>query len=145
MYATDHHTDYSLRLLIYLAVRDDGMPATVQAAADRYGISANHMAKVAQTLVQYGYIHSQRGRGGGLRLAKPASQINIGAVVRRTENLRLLECFGPNSTCPIDPACSLKKILGRAQSAFLEVLDGNSLDALVTNDDELRGLLASAS
>lgn len=138
------HTDYSLRLLIYLAVREDSMPATVQAAAERYAISANHMAKVAQTLVQYGYIHSQRGRGGGLRLAKPASQINIGAVVRRTENLRLLECFGPNSTCPIDPACSLKKILGHAQTAFLEVLDGYSLDALVTNDDELRGLLASA-
>ncbi|MES1930413.1 transcriptional regulator [Salinisphaera dokdonensis CL-ES53] len=139
------HTDYSLRLLIYLAVRDEDMPATVQAAADRYGISANHMAKVAQTLVQYGYIHSQRGRGGGLRLATPASQINIGAVVRRTENLRLLECFGPNSTCPIDPACSLKKILGRAQAAFLEELDGYSLEALVTNDDELRGLLARAS
>ncbi|MES1927358.1 Rrf2 family transcriptional regulator [Salinisphaera sp. T31B1] len=138
------HTDYSLRLLIYLAVRKEGMPATVQAAADRYRISANHMAKVAQTLVLYGYINSQRGRGGGLSLAKPASQINIGAVVRRTENLRLLECFGPNSTCPIDPACRLKNILGRAQTAFLEVLDEYSLDGLVTNEDELRMLLGGA-
>ncbi|MBO9471458.1 Rrf2 family transcriptional regulator [Endozoicomonas sp. G2_2] len=138
------HTDYSLRLLIYLAVRKEGMPATVQAAADRYCISANHMAKVAQTLVLYGYINSQRGRGGGLSLAKPATQINIGAVVRRTENLRLLECFGPNSTCPIDPACRLKNILGRAQTAFLEVLDEYSLDALVTNEDELRMLLGGA-
>lgn len=138
------HTDYSLRLLIYLAVRDPDMPPTVQAAADRYRISANHMAKVAQTLVQYGYINSQRGRGGGLSLAMPVSEINIGGVVRRTENLRLLECFGPNSTCPIDPACTLKKILGRAQTAFLEVLDGYSLDALVTNDHELRALLGRA-
>ncbi|ROO28713.1 Rrf2 family transcriptional regulator [Salinisphaera orenii MK-B5] len=139
------HTDYSLRLLIYLAVRQEDMAATVQAAAERYGVSANHMAKVAQTLVQYGYVHSQRGRGGGLRLAQPSNRINIGTLVRRTENLRLLECFGPNSTCPIDPACRLKKILGRAQAAFLEVLDGYSLDTLVANEDELRALLGSAS
>ena len=138
------HTDYSLRLLIYLAIRDGGMQPTVQAVAEHYGISANHVAKVAQTLVQYGYISSQRGRGGGLTLAKPASQINVGDVVRHTENLRLLECFGPNSTCPIDPGCTLKTILGRAQAAFLEVLDAYSLDALVTNDKELRALLTGA-
>ncbi len=77
------HTDYALRLLIYLAVRDDHMPATVQAAATRYGISANHMAKVAQTLVQLGHIDSRRGRGGGLTLARAPAEINIGAVVRQ--------------------------------------------------------------
>lgn len=135
------HTDYSLRLLIYLAIADPDMPATVQEVARRYLISANHVAKVAQTLVQLGYIHSQRGRGGGLSLAYSAEQINVGSVVRQTENLRLLECFGPNSSCPIDPACRLKQILGEAQNAFLEVLDGYTLDQLATNQDELRVLL----
>lgn len=135
------HTDYALRLLIYLAVRDGEMPATVQAAAARYGISAHHVAKVAQTLVQLGYVNSHRGRGGGLSLAKPPEAINLGEVVRQTENLRLLECFGPDSTCPIDPACTLKQILGQAQAAFLAVLDGHTLAGLVTNDARLRGLL----
>lgn len=138
------HTDYALRLLIYLGIRDDTMPATVQAAAARYGISANHMSKVAQTLVQLGYLHSQRGRGGGLSLARPATAINIGAVVRQTENLRLLECFGPNSTCPIDPVCGLKSVLGKAQNAFLEVLDGYTLAALIANDAALRQRLTLA-
>ncbi|HET7314620.1 Rrf2 family transcriptional regulator [Salinisphaera sp.] len=136
------HTDYALRLLIYLAIRNDAMPATIQAVATRYRVSANHMAKVAQTLVQLGYLHSHRGRGGGLTLARPAEKINLGALVRQTENLRLLECFGPNSTCPIDPICGLKSVLGRAQEAFLEVLDGYTLAALISNDNELRQRLA---
>lgn len=135
------HTDYSLRLLIFLAVRDDPEPGRVQDAAARYRISTHHMAKVAQTLVHLGYVHSYRGRGGGLELAVPVESINIGALVRRTENLRLLECFGPNSTCPIDPVCTLKRVLGEAQEAFLGVLDGYSLDQLVTNADALSELL----
>lgn len=135
------HTDYALRLLIYLAIADDDMNATVQEAAARYRISANHVAKVAQTLVQLGYINSRRGRGGGLSLARPAEAIHLGEVVRQTENLQLLECFGPHSTCPIDPACRLKQVLGHAQNAFLDVLDGYTLAELAGNDSELRTLL----
>lgn len=71
----------------------------------------------------------------------PPEAINLGAVVRQTENFRLLECFGPNSTCPIDPACTLKKILGRAQRAFLDVLEECTLADLISNDEALRGLL----
>ncbi len=138
------HTDYSLRLLIYLGIHRGDTPATVQDAATRYRISANHLAKVAQTLVQLRYIISHRGRGGGLELALPADQINIGTIVRQTENLQLLECFGPNSTCPIDPACHLKGILGEAQQAFLAVLDGYTLKDLIRNKGKLRGLLDAA-
>ncbi len=136
------HTDYALRLLIYLALSEDRAPATVQEIALSYGISANHIAKVAQTLVQQGYIHSLRGRGGGLALAASPDTVRVGAVVRDTENLRLLECFGPDSSCPIDPACTLKKALGRAQEAFLEELDRYTLADMVANGGELRGLLA---
>lgn len=136
------HTDYALRTLIYLATREPGEPATVQDVAARYGISANHVAKVVQTLVQLGYINSHRGRGGGLELAIPASSINVGGLVRETENLQLLECLGPKSSCPIDPSCRLKGLLGEALQAFIEVLDRYVLADLVTNREELRGLLA---
>ena len=135
------HTDYALRLLIYLALPKDAAPATVQKVAMAYGISANHVAKVAQTLVQTGHIKSVRGRGGGLALARPAPEIGVGEVVRETENLRLLECFGPASQCPIDPACLLKRALGKAQEAFLRELDRYTLADLVDNGDDLRRLL----
>lgn len=137
------HTDYSLRLLMYLAVRDDVQPAHIGDVAASYGISSHHMAKVAQTLVQLGYIHSYRGRGGGVALAVPPTQINIGTLVRQTENLQLLECFGPDSSCPIHPVCQLKHTLGRAQQAFLEVLDDCTLDQVVANKHELQARLAS--
>lgn len=136
------HTDYALRLLIYLAVKQDNEPASVLDIAQRYGISSHHVAKVARTLVQQGYLISHRGRGGGLALTRPASDINIGEVVRGTENLRLLECFGPDSSCPIDPACTLKGVLGQGLQAFLDVLDQYQLSDLVDNRQELRGLLA---
>ncbi len=135
------HTDYSLRLLIYLAIIGDDTTGTIQLAADSYGISANHLAKVAQTLVQLGYIQSLRGRGGGLKLALPANKINLGDVVRNTENLRLLECFGEDSSCPIVPACNLKRVLAIAQNAFLETLDDYSLADLVSNRRQLNKLL----
>jgi Rrf2 family nitric oxide-sensitive transcriptional repressor len=135
------HTDYSLRLLIFLAIARNGHTGTVQSAANHYGISVNHLAKVAQTLVQLGYIHSLRGRGGGLKLAKPVKDISLGEVVRQTENLQLLECFGENSSCPIVSACNLKRVLANAQQEFLNVLDQYSLADLTSNKLKLRKLL----
>jgi len=82
------HTDYSLRLLIYLGLSRDKAPATVQEIALSYGISANHIAKGAQTLTRLGYVKSLRGRGGGLVLAGDPERISVGEVDRQTENLK---------------------------------------------------------
>ena len=78
------YTDYALRLLMYLALKDDGL-ATIAEVAGSYGISKNHLTKVAHQLGVGGYVGTVRGRGGGLRLAKPAEKIGLGEVVRRTE------------------------------------------------------------
>lgn len=137
------HTDYALRLLIYLEVKR-GSKATIQDAAAKFAISANHLAKVAQTLVQHHYVISHRGRGGGLELGKPADEICIGSLVRQTENLQLLPCFAEQSDCPIDGACTLKGALGKAQLAFLNVLDEYTLADLVKNKQQLQGLLSVA-
>ncbi|MCC5796168.1 MAG: Rrf2 family transcriptional regulator [Methylophaga sp.] len=135
------HTDYALRLLGYLAIKDGEQTATIHEAAERYNMSANHLAIVAQMLVQQGYVKSQRGRGGGLSLAKPSHDINIRAVIGKTENLQLLSCFSEPASCPITPACVLRHALGKAQTAFLEVLDQYHLTDLVTNRNKLRELM----
>lgn len=137
------HTDYALRLLIFLAVHTD-KKATIHDAAAKFAISANHLAKVAQTLVQHNYVISHRGRGGGLELGQPADKIRLGALVRQTENLQLLPCFGNHDSCPIDSACYLKGILGKAQLAFLSVLDEYTLADLVKNKQQLQDLLSVA-
>lgn len=135
------HTDYALRLLIYLAVYKGEKSPTVQNAAERYGISANHLAKVAQKLVQLGYVNSHRGRGGGLELAKAPEEINLGKLIRAIESFHLVECFGTESNCPIEPCCYLKSILFDAEKAFLQVLESHSLADLVRPKTRIACLL----
>lgn len=134
------HTDYALRTLICLSLQPGSTPMTVQEIARRYAISANHVAKVAQTLTQLGYINSLRGRSGGLVLARSPDTINLGTLVRETENLKLLDCFGENSQCTIEPACKLKNMFMQAQQAFLKTLDGYTLADVIRNGDELKVL-----
>jgi Rrf2 family nitric oxide-sensitive transcriptional repressor len=139
------YADYALRLLIYLAAKDDGL-ATIPEVAQNYGISKNHLVKVAHRLVQEGYITGLRGAKGGLRLAHPPETVNIGEVFRRIEpDMALVPCFPPvNAPCPIVPACVLRDVLEKARSAFLKVLDGYTLADLAAPRKELRELLRIA-
>ncbi|MDR3415920.1 MAG: Rrf2 family transcriptional regulator [Nevskia sp.] len=127
-----YHTDYSLRLLMLLALEPDQLH-TIEEVAGRYGISRNHLMKVAMTLTQAGFVESVRGRGGGLRLARPPQQIRLGAVVRATEDsLGIVECFDrATNTCVIAPACTLKHVLNDAVTEFLKVLDRHTLADLL--------------
>lgn len=135
------YTDYSLRVLTYLAVRPDGF-GTVQSIAEAYGVSRNHLMKVVQELNRRGYIDTVRGKGGGMRLRLPPEKINVGRVIRDMESdLALVECFGPDNRCVITPACVLKTILGDALDAFLAVLERYTLADLVRDPAPLRRLL----
>lgn len=136
------YTDYALRLLMYLAVKDDGL-ATIAEVAESYDISRNHMMKVAHQLGLAGYVETVRGRTGGLRLARPAAAINLGDVVRHTEqDMALVPCMAPaDAACAIRPSCLLKRALDRAAAAFMDVLDGYSLGDLVKPRNALRNLL----
>jgi Rrf2 family nitric oxide-sensitive transcriptional repressor len=137
------YTDYAVRLLMYLAVKQDGL-VTIAEVAERYGISKNHLTKVAHQLGAAGYVETVRGRNGGLRLAKAAPSIGLGEIVRRTEpDMALVPCFKPvDAPCAIRPCCVLKRALEKSRVAFLEVLDGYSLGDLVKPRASLRTLLA---
>ncbi|MHB0991865.1 MAG: Rrf2 family transcriptional regulator [Burkholderiales bacterium] len=118
------YTDYSLRVLVYLNVKREGR-ATISELADFYAISRNHLVKVVHHLAQENFIHTQRGKNGGISLARNAGQIRIGDVVRSTEpNFEIAECFNKEkNTCVLAPDCHLKHILYEANRAFLEILD----------------------
>lgn len=136
------YADFSLRLLIYLAIRDEGL-STIPNVAKSYGISRNHLVKVAHRLGLEGYIITTRGMNGGLRLARSAEEINVGEVVRCMEpDMALVPCMHPvNSACPIVPACSLRDAMEEARSAFLKVLDGYTLADLAKPRADLQTLL----
>jgi Rrf2 family nitric oxide-sensitive transcriptional repressor len=136
------HTDYALRTLIYLGVQGDRL-TPVGEVAQAYGLSKNHLLKVANHLAAAGYVQTVRGNGGGLRLAQPAEAINIGAVVRHTEaDLNLVPCFCEGGGCRIEAACVLRGTLTTALRAFLAELDRTTLADLVKPRPTLKRLLA---
>jgi Rrf2 family nitric oxide-sensitive transcriptional repressor len=139
------YTDYALRLLMYLALKDDRL-ATINDVAESYGISRNHLMKVAHQLGVAGYVETVRGRGGGLRLARSPAAIGLGDVIRRTEpDTSLVPCFKPvDAPCAIRRCCVLQRALEKARLAFFEVLDGYTLDDLVKPRMHLQQLLAIA-
>jgi Rrf2 family nitric oxide-sensitive transcriptional repressor len=122
------HTDYALRVLIYVGTWPDRLISTEE-ISQTYGISNHHLVKVVHKLGKLGVLEVKRGRQGGVRLARPPEQINVGALVRATEpDFHLVECFdGEANTCPITKACTLIRPLREAQDAFLATLDGYTL------------------
>lgn len=122
-------TDFSLRVLIYLVRLPEAGMATIPEIADYYRISRNHLVKVVNKLANSGLIVTVRGKGGGLRLARPAGTITIAQVIRLTEpNMNLVECFDPAANrCRIDRGCFLKAILYEARKDFLATLDRYTL------------------
>lgn len=137
------YTDFSLRVLIYLGTKEKNELSTIQAISDAYGISKNHLMKVTHELGKLGYIETIRGRGGGIRLAMEPEDINIGQVVRHTEDdFHLVECFDcKTNTCVISPVCGLKGALNRALFAYLKVLSGYTLADFLHQKHQLANLL----
>jgi Rrf2 family nitric oxide-sensitive transcriptional repressor len=136
-------TDYTLRVLMYCAAcqaRDQ--PVTITEIADSHGISRSHLTKIVHQLGTQGLLETTRGRGGGMRLSKPAADINVGAVVRQTEtDFAMVECFEPGSNhCGLIGNCRLQGLLHQATDAYLAVLDATSLaDLLAPPSNRVQG------
>jgi Rrf2 family nitric oxide-sensitive transcriptional repressor len=134
-------TDYSLRVLMFLAAEPDRR-ATIAEIAQGFAISKNHLMKVVHFLGQQGLLANVRGKGGGLQLARAPEKITLGSVVRATEDSLPAECFDRESnTCCIAPACELKAVLGEAVKAFYAVLDRHTLADVVRNPKALAKIL----
>lgn len=137
------YTDYSLRVLIFLAAKPKGERSTVTEISESFRISKNHLTKVVHELGKAGFIETVRGRGGGIQLKVSPNLINVGNVVRQTEDdFQLVECFNRESNqCVLAPACQLKGVLQEALHAYLAVLDRYTIEDFVQNKDEIGMLL----
>jgi Rrf2 family nitric oxide-sensitive transcriptional repressor len=135
-------TDYSLRVLIFLAA-EPGRRATIGEIAKAFGVKENHLTKVVHFLGKAGLLANVRGKGGGLDLAQAPEDIVVGTVVRLTEGEALpAECFGEDGGhCSIVRSCRLRGVLGEAVDAFYLVLDAYTLEDLVSNRKTLAPLL----
>jgi Rrf2 family nitric oxide-sensitive transcriptional repressor len=121
-------TDFGLRALMRLAGEPDRSFSTNEIAAE-FGISRNHLTKVVRDLADGGFVATQRGAGGGFRLARSPHAITLGEVVRSLEQRHaLVECFRPDGgDCVLKPRCRLKSRLAAAREAFMKELDATRL------------------
>ena len=127
-------TDYTLRVLMYCAASEGrAEPVTISEIAQAHAISRSHLTKIVMDLSGQGLLATTRGRGGGLRLLKPAREIVLGDVVRMTESdFTMVECFDPGTNqCRLSSHCGLKGVLNAALQAYLRVLDGVTLADLL--------------
>ncbi|MBL7479326.1 Rrf2 family transcriptional regulator [Legionella bononiensis] len=134
-------TDYSLRALIYIALKKD--ICTIKDITEAYTISGNHMIKIIHNLSKLGLIKTTRGKNGGITLAVEPAKINLGALILQLEsNFDLVPCFNKEkANCCIAPVCKLKNILYEARKAFMAVLNQFTLGDIVSNKIELNALL----
>jgi Rrf2 family nitric oxide-sensitive transcriptional repressor len=138
------YTDFSLRLLMYLAAAEPGGWSTTPKIARAFGISLHHLQKSVQGLVRAGYVEALQGRAGGVRLAKPAESIRIGGVVAALEGSGCLVDCG-RGPCPLAGLCVLKHALDEAEKGFIQALDCYSLADVVAQQQTgaaLRNLIA---
>ncbi|GLU33666.1 Rrf2 family transcriptional regulator [Trinickia caryophylli] len=137
-------TDYSLRVLIYAAVRSEHL-VTIQEISETLGIARGHLVKIVHALGKAGYLDTVRGRTGGLRLGRPPAKITVGDVVRTMEpDFRMVECFDTEgNACVITAACGLRGVLGSALRAYFDVLDKFTLADLAAEQSTLERLLAA--
>jgi Rrf2 family nitric oxide-sensitive transcriptional repressor len=137
----DKFTDYALRVLMTLAVRAPQRIPTSQIAAT-FGLSEHHLSKVATRLAREGFVVSERGRNGGLTLARAADQIRVGDVVRTMKrDDPVVECFGADKSCLILPACGLRGALAQAQETFFATLDRYTLADVTRSRHAVAALL----
>ncbi|MGE5515909.1 MAG: RrF2 family transcriptional regulator [Bacteroidota bacterium] len=122
-------TDYSLRLMLYLAGTRDRV-VSVREVAEFYAISSEHLKKIVRRLSELGYVSTVRGKHGGLRLACDPQTINLGQLMREEENLALLPCRDTIAPCPV-ANCKLSGVIDDALGAFLGVLDRKTLADLI--------------
>lgn len=131
------YTDYSLRVLIHLALHDERL-CSIGEISRTYEISHNHLMKVVNALAREGFVETVRGRAGGMRLARPAHAIGVGEVVRHTEEgFELADCSG----CALAPACGLTGVLAEGMQAMLAVFDSYTIADLITDSNAMRRLI----
>jgi len=127
------HTEYALRVVIYLSLYPEEVIPT-RVIAEKYGISINHLNKVSQRLATLGIVESIRGKGGGIRLEESTKTMKLGDLTRSIEpQHEIAQCSGGGGLAPciIGSCCGLRSILAEAQTAFWEHLNNYTVEDLV--------------
>ncbi|WP_376870242.1 Rrf2 family transcriptional regulator [Albirhodobacter sp. R86504] len=136
-------TNLAARILMACAVNEGIMLRSAE-IAKTCNASLNHLLQVVNALQAHGFIHTVRGRSGGVQLARPAAEISMGAMFRLFEaGAPFAECFDPQTnSCPLSDTCRLRTYIARALEAFFHEMDMVTLEDLTKGNCGLNALLA---
>ncbi|WP_136634524.1 RrF2 family transcriptional regulator [Pseudooceanicola onchidii] len=137
-------SNIAMRVLMYCGVNRHSL-VTKSEIAESCNTSENHLAQVINRLAQLGFLHTQRGRNGGMRLARDMEEISVGEVLRATEaTVPITECFDASeNTCPLVRGCRLRDVIARATEAFYASMDDVTLADLVCENNQLDAILSA--
>lgn len=127
------HTDYALRVLVYVGLRDGDL-VTISEIAECYGISKNHLTKVVHQLGRAGYLETVRGKYGGVRLLVQPEELRLGEFIRRTEDdFALARCMRvpDEDQCMLQKSCVARQAFGEGLAAFFKTLDNYTLADMI--------------
>lgn len=134
------HTDYALRVLIFLALQPAEKRIIMADIERHFAIPHNHLIKIVHRLARKGYVFTMRGKGGGLRLDRDPATIRLGEVVQDMENtLELIDCESP--ICPLEGLCRLKGMLNEAGQAFIDALNRHTLADVIASPKQIEAAL----
>lgn len=140
-------TDYTLRVLMYCAAcQQRATPVTISEISSAYNISRSHLTKVVFALSGQGWLTTTRGRGGGLRLSRPAAEFDLEEIIKATEtDFTMVECFEIKANqCGLATHCLLRGVLSEALQSYLAVLRRYTLADLVKDHTSGAGARTSA-
>lgn len=124
-------SDFALRILMFLGQSKE--PKTVDQIAMQLKLVKSHVMKIIAKLVKAELLVSQRGRAGGITLARKPEEISVGQIVRTIEaDFAIVECMlDKPSDCVFASRCKLRNVMGNARQAFLAELDRETLASIL--------------
>lgn len=124
-------TDYGVRVILDLAALSGNERTSTQQIAERQSIPPPFLAKIISQLSLSGLVITYRGAGGGVKLARPASEISLLQVIEALDGpVRLNRCVIEPGACPRDEYCPVHQIWGKAQTELTTLLSGTTFDTL---------------
>jgi Rrf2 family protein len=128
---------YATRIMVYLAVQQQGVPCRKQEIADAEGISADYVEQILIRLKAAGLVTSHRGARGGFSLTRAPETVTVEEVLQATEGpVTLVPC--EDEACVRESICVTRGIWRKAEEALSAVFSGSTIAELAVSAAELR-------
>jgi Rrf2 family protein len=124
-------TDYGVRVILDLATLPAGARASTQEIAERQQIPSPFLAKIISQLSLSGLVTTYRGAGGGVKLSRSPSEINLLQVIEALDGpISLNRCLIQPDACPRNGTCPVHDVWSQAQAGITDLLGSTDFDQL---------------